>query len=827
MSKKSNKKNKSKNSNKPQNKNVNNKSVQNNSVANKPVQNNNVNNKPVQNNNVNNKPVQNNNVNNKPVQNNSVANKPVQNNSVANKPVQNNNVKSKIKDIFDKNEIAKNTAILTTITLCSGLFVGFVYELTKGPIAMAKAGAAQEAYKEVFADAKNILPYTDFDATKAKELLDNAGFVDDTIVEVLVANDGNNELGHVMSVTAHNGYGGDITFAIGITLDGNVNGIKMLTINETPGLGMNATNEEFTSKFANKKAQMFNVTKSGSTNESEIDAISGATITTEAIVTGVNAALEYWGSITGNVVEGEIKAIVEPEPVAVESSAIYKALFADADNFAVYNNFDANAQEILSSAGFTKDTIKEVVLAKSGETEMGHIITVVAHDGFTGDITFAIGVTTEGTVVGIEMVINNETPGLGLKASDEEFTSKFTNLPVQTFSVTKEGSTSESEIDAISGATITSDAVVNGVNAGLEYWGALKDGVTEGEFSPLVLEEPAADTSEVYKVLFADADNFSAYTGFDIKAEEILDSAGFTKNSITELILAKNGDEEIGHVINVTAHDGFAGDIEFVVGITNDGVITGIEMVTSNETPGLGLKASDKEFTSKFVNVPIQELSVTKEGSTSDSEIDAIAGATITTEAIVNGVNAAVEYWGALKDGATEGASLVIEEPSASVEYPTLFTDADTFTVDESFNVDDTKKLLADAGFSKDTITEVLSVASGDVSLGKVVKVTAHDGFTGDIEFVVGITNDGVITGIEIVTSNETPGLGLKASDKEFTSKFVNVPMQELSVTKEGSTNESEIDAIAGATITTEAIVNGVNAVAKYWATLTGGAINE
>ena len=76
----------------------------------------------------------------------------------------------------------------------------------------------------------------------------------------------------------------------GITKDGMLNGISILSITETPGLGMNAQSV-LVPQFENVPATIFTYTKSGSTSESEIDAISGATITTEAIVNAVNGAV--------------------------------------------------------------------------------------------------------------------------------------------------------------------------------------------------------------------------------------------------------------------------------------------------------------------------------------------------------------------------------------------------------------------------------------------------------------------------------------------------------------------------------------------------------
>ena len=98
------------------------------------------------------------------------------------------------------------------------------------------------------------------------------------------------ELGYVITVTDKEGYGGDITLTVGIQKDKTVNGISILSINETAGLGMEAKEKKFKKQFENKKVDSFVYQKEASA-ENEIDVISGATITTNAVTNGVNTAI--------------------------------------------------------------------------------------------------------------------------------------------------------------------------------------------------------------------------------------------------------------------------------------------------------------------------------------------------------------------------------------------------------------------------------------------------------------------------------------------------------------------------------------------------------
>ncbi len=195
----------------------------------------------------------------------------------------------------------KDAAILFVITVCAGLILGFVYQVTKEPIAIAEEKAAQEAYKEVFPDATAFeaieLAFPEDAEYEAAWAAAGYGSVD--IGQVLGAKDASGTaLGYVIPITTHAGYGGDITFTMGVCLDGTVNGISILSISETAGLGMKAE-EVLKPQFANKQVAKFAYTKSGSTMDSEIDAISGATITTDAVVTAVNGGLYYFQTQLG------------------------------------------------------------------------------------------------------------------------------------------------------------------------------------------------------------------------------------------------------------------------------------------------------------------------------------------------------------------------------------------------------------------------------------------------------------------------------------------------------------------------------------------------
>ena len=191
-----------------------------------------------------------------------------------------------------KNKIVKDTLALTVITLVSGLLLGLVNDITAGPIASQQAKEKEEAYKAVFADAASFETVTSGEDTDLESYLDENGFKAQNIDEVMLAKDDQgNELGYAFTVTTAEGYGGDIQFAMGVQDDGTLNGISILSISETAGLGMRATTDDFKNQFRDKNVEKFTYTKTGATSDDEIDALSGATITTNAMTNGVNAGL--------------------------------------------------------------------------------------------------------------------------------------------------------------------------------------------------------------------------------------------------------------------------------------------------------------------------------------------------------------------------------------------------------------------------------------------------------------------------------------------------------------------------------------------------------
>ncbi len=165
-----------------------------------------------------------------------------------------------------------------------------------------------------------------------------------------------------------------------------------------------------------------------------------------------------------------------------KTQSAYKQVFEDADSFVDYDSFDADAAEALMSENGYSDEIESVVEAQdaSGST-LGYVLTVTAKDASQSTITFSVGIQNDGTVNGYSITSIAETPGLGMKAQEEAFYGQFEGKNVDSFTVVKSAPTADNEIEAISGSTITSKAMANGVNACICYFQNVLQGGVDNE----------------------------------------------------------------------------------------------------------------------------------------------------------------------------------------------------------------------------------------------------------------------------------------------------------------------------------------------------------
>ena len=189
-----------------------------------------------------------------------------------------------------KNEYVQLGGILCGITLVVALVLGGVNAVTVDPIAKNTAAKTESALAALIPDCE------------AEQLDVAEGTTADgysTSVEIAAAykmTDSSGEVAGYCIEVLPTGFGGAVDTMVGITPDGTIAGIQILSCsNETPGLGANATNEEFYGQYAEKPGDgSLKVDKDGG----DIVAMTGATITSRAVTNGVDAAAAFAATLS-------------------------------------------------------------------------------------------------------------------------------------------------------------------------------------------------------------------------------------------------------------------------------------------------------------------------------------------------------------------------------------------------------------------------------------------------------------------------------------------------------------------------------------------------
>ena len=191
-----------------------------------------------------------------------------------------------------KRTILKDTLILVAITLAAAFFLALVNQITKDPIARAEAEERMASFYEVFPGA------ADFEEIGEERILAwNEAHPDGEILQGFYAKAADGTvLGAALSVTSRKGYSGDLTLSVGVKPDGALTGVKVTKMSESPGLGAKCQDESWAAGFAGKVPNAdgeIGLTKNGDPGESEIDCISGATRTTNAVLDAVNRGIAF------------------------------------------------------------------------------------------------------------------------------------------------------------------------------------------------------------------------------------------------------------------------------------------------------------------------------------------------------------------------------------------------------------------------------------------------------------------------------------------------------------------------------------------------------
>ena len=528
---------------------------------------------------------------------------------------------------------------------------------------------------------------------------------------------------------------------------------------ETEGLGKRTMEDDFTAQFVGKSLDV---------TLDDIEAVSGATITSTAVIDAIHAAVP---AETGAALSVEVLETTEEGSLGKLSDG--QALVSAGENYSgtLSGTFTfENGQLVTGSLTVPGQTAEET---PDADALYSDALTASAA-GFGGEVTVK-AVLDGNTITSLAIEAPSETEGLGKKAEEPEFAAQFVGktLPLAL-----------SDIDAIAGATITSTAVVDALNA-------------------LAAEEPAVTEEPV-----------------EAPAPETVAEAA--PAPVREIPVVSGED------LTCTL-SGFGGDVTVTASLDQN-TITALSVKAPAETTDLGKRAEDAAFTEQFIG---KTLPLTVE------DIDAIAGATITTTTVVNALNTLVL-------GEEDHGIKVLENPepisslsvmpvlegAVSASAPGFGGDVTVLAVLENNTIAQMAvyapaettglgRLAEDSTFTEQFFGKTLPIASEDIeaisgatittqavvdALNQMVpveKTYTAKGYGGDVTVTVSVM-DQTIKALSVSAPNETEGLGKKAEEEAFVQQFIGKTLPIA---------PSDIEAISGATVTTTAVLDALNTV--------------
>lgn len=620
--------------------------------------------------------------------------------------------------------------VLGVITIVAGLGLAITNEVTKGPIAQQSIAAEEKAKQAVMPEAATF---------------EEIPLEDGTTLFAAKAENGD-VVGYVGKEEAK-GYGGMIEVITGVKPDGTITGINVggASFAETPGLGAKARESAFMDQFAGK---MSPVKLGDSSQDNAVDSITAATRTSNAVLSGVNAIAKkvklylnpdadkpmgvaegtpYAGEAVGFAGAGNPVYVV----VTVKDDGTISGLTVGDERFAETEGYGAAALEtdftnqfigkplplamdaVDGISGATMTT-KAVVDAVNQAYESGNVLlpegTTYAGDaaGFAGDknpVHVEVTVKDDGTISALKIGDERfaETEGYGASALAPEFASQFIGkaMPV-----------TADMIEAISGATVTTTAVIDAINSAYENKNIIAAGTT-----PKPTAEPTATPEPI----------------------------------------------AVPETAATASKEGFAGLVAVTVNFSGDGRIDFLSIGDKDfkETKGFGYAALDKAFQDQFLG-KLPPLAARKaDQAVTDSNIDGITGATVTTNAVLDAVN-----------------------ELHLAQFPQI----------------------------QSTQEPVVQVSGSEVTVSK-------QGFMGTVAVTVIFAEDGSIASASISPEGfaETPGYGAKAMEETYLAQFAG-KRPPLRVRQPGEAEGADVvnklfqaDTVTSATVTTQAIVDAIN----------------
>jgi Na+-translocating ferredoxin:NAD+ oxidoreductase RnfG subunit len=204
--------------------------------------------------------------------------------------------------------------------------------------------------------------------------------------------------------------------------------------------------------------------------------------------------------------------------------------------------------------------------------------------------------------------------------------------------------------------------------------------------------------------------------------------------------------------------------IDFLIGFDQDGTIVLYNVITQQETEGIGSRITTDEFEVK--------------GLTANDGISPLSGATVSSTAVIGGINAAKTLY-------AEQAGVSVDTTAAAVEVPTV-TLADDFSEFEAV--------------CEEIDLNVFSCSAKGYGLIDSANPGEKDDYSNNEVVIIIRPSDKVLVSIELVNFGDTVGIGDKATTDEYFDKYY------------GVTKDVEVDIVSGATWTSKSVASMVQA---------------
>lgn len=333
-------------------------------------------------------------------------------------------------------DILKLGVTLFVICAVAALVLGITNNITSPVIEERNIQASNKSRQIVLSDAEEF-----------KQL---EGMNSDIVVEVYEGLKGGDVIGYTIK-TSPKGYGGAVEVMVGISTDGKITGVDIGNHSETPGLGSKASDPAFKDQYLDKDvANSLLVVKGSVNNDNEISAISGATITSNGVTSGVNAAMKIYNEkLSGN---GD--KIAQDENIDPKEKLFKSASFRELE-------------------GKAEGEVLRVYEAKNGDETIGYIFDTEI-DGYSEKTEVLVGITIDGQIKGVELGINTRKNQYLASTFDTGLKQQFENIKAQEFELVSEFPKKDSDIQVVSGATISSKSIVNAVNVAVNLFNKME-----------------------------------------------------------------------------------------------------------------------------------------------------------------------------------------------------------------------------------------------------------------------------------------------------------------------------------------------------------------